>query len=304
MSFSDLSVEIGHFYISQLQKRIDTDNGSMNSVRDFIAQRMTVGLDAVAPIVKKYEDHKKNVTMVALIDDYFWNSRTELSRDDVAEVLIDYGRRASIPLDFVVFESALADTVPTMINRIVPFAVLDAGSSEIDSKDRARWLSNGQPGRHHLPDEQEQEHRLGMQPLVANYRRTFIERPRPHSLHIDIEMYLDESDGNRKWACPVLAAWWQLIRLGMLRDHAGESCVPKDTIDVGSRRSFFAKRTLTALTPDFLEIEAAVRTILSQVSIPPIWLKELRGKGEAPKPDEHLTRMSYIFVDDNFQPTA
>ena len=265
-----------------------------------VGRRMDAGFAAVAPIVKRYEQHKKQVSVVVLIDDYFWTKKYELSREDIADEVVQYSAEKSIPLDFVVYESALAESVEMMFSRIAPFPIVGAGSRQVDSVDRSQWLSNGQAGRKLARSTTSP--RLGMSRTADGPDETLVERPRPHSLHIDVEMYADDEDDQRKWACPVLAAWWQLVRLGMLRDNEGNASYPSDTKVISDHGKLFAKRTLTALSPDFLEIEAAVRTILCQVNIPQMWQDQLRDGKPIPKSDEHLSRMSYIFIPDGFHP--
>lgn len=299
MKFADISIEIGHFYMSELQSKLQASN-STGEVRDFISARMDAGYAAITPIVKRYEAHKKRVSVVVLVDDYFWTKGYELSREDIAEYIREYSAQMALPLDFVVFESALAESVDTMFSRIVPFPVDGSGSRQVDSVDRSRWLSNGQAGRRIA--RASSTPRLGISRPEDEQDEIFVEHPRPHSLHIDVEMYADDEDGVRKWACPLLAAWWQLIRLGMLRDSKGEACCPPDTIAVQKDSILFAKRTLTVLASDFLEIEAAVRTILSQVSIPRLWQDQLRDGSRIPESDEHLSRIGYIFLPEGFHP--
>ena len=299
MKFADLSIEIGHFYMSELQKELHADR-TASEVRELVGRRMDAGFAAVAPIVKRYEQHKKQVSVVVLIDDYFWTKKYELSREDIADKVVQYSAEKSIPLDFVVYESALAESVEMMFNRIVPFPIGGAGSRQVDGVDRSQWLSNGQAGRKLVRSSKTP--RLGMSVTADGPDETVVKRPRPHSLHIDVEMYADDENGKRKWACPVLAAWWQLVRLGMLRDNDGNASYPSDTIVINDERKLVAMRTLTALSPDFLEIEAAVRTILCQVSIPQLWQDQLRDGPRMPEPDEHLSRMGYVFISDNFHP--
>src|SRR5690606_34192407 len=102
-----------------------------------------------------------------------------------------------------------------------------------------------------------------------------------HSIFLDVQLW-DEANGRRTWSCPFLAAVWQLLRLGMLRNMGERVAVPR-THDDGypedwdrlapvvklnpNAAPFSAYRTLSILSPRFLGIEHAVRTILSQVAV-------------------------------------
>ena len=50
---------------------------------------------------------------------------------------------------------------------------------------------------------------------------------RRHSIFVDVELW-DDRDGQRTWSCPMLAAVWQLMRLGLLRDHGRPVLAPQD----------------------------------------------------------------------------
>lgn len=304
MRFSDLSVEVGHFYISDLD-RLCRESELDHALESFVHRSMDSGIAAVTPIVRKYLERKRTVSMTVLIDDYFLPDDSKLDGTDVADILREYNSSAdlgpALRLDHIAFESDLAESVETMLHHLMRPPRLGDGSSQGEGQHNEAWLSNGQTGRHQPSD----AHSSALDMALESQRSesTYSSGSRhPHSLSIDVEMYQERDSSKPKWACPTLAAWWQLIRLGMLRDDDDSPYYPERTIVLNQDQSFFAKRTLTALSPKFLEIEAAVRTILSQVSIPPMWLKELRDGKDLPKADEHLRRISHIFVDENFHP--
>ena len=304
IKFSDLSVEIGHLYVSELQLSANATSLS-DSACELINLRIDSGYAAVLSTINKYRDHRKSVSTVILIDDYFLPQTARITREEIANQIQESCQRSSIPLDYIVYESALADDVAMLHGRLMPFPSDGAGSSKDNASGMSQWLSNGQFGRGTKPVSTSP--RLGRGATRRNQveDKTHLEalgaRAGYHSLHIDIELYKDERD-KRKWACPILAAWWQLVRLGMLRDSEGNPCYPGDTVKITADHPLFAKRTLTALSPEFLAIEAAVRTILAQVSVPEQWLKQLREGKDRPRADEHLSRIAYAFVADQFHP--
>ena len=121
--------------------------------------------------------------------------------------------------------------------------------------------------------------------------------PGGHGIHLDVELW-SQTDGERRWACPTLAACWQLARLGALRDLGDRPLrigLPVDALDElrpdGDRESPMppARETLTILEPRMHKVEHAVRTVLSRVLIPGDWCSHLRS------PQEHLDRIGYLF---------
>lgn len=134
-----------------------------------------------------------------------------------------------------------------------------------------------------------------------------------HSIFIDVELWSD-AERRRLWSCPFLAAVWQLLRLGALRDKGKPVLVaepapesyPRDwdelpaICQVESRaKPFSAYRTVSVLAPRYLPVEHAVRTILSQVALDPQPSRQAMERAEreglvlAP---EFVERIEYIFA--------
>jgi hypothetical protein len=129
--------------------------------------------------------------------------------------------------------------------------------------------------------------------------------PGGHAIHLDVELWSGAA-GDRRWACPTLAACWQLARLGALRDHADRPLrlgVPANSLhDLWTGDDRYspmpaARETLTILAPRMQKVEHAVRTVLSRVVIPGDWCTHLRS------PQEHLDRIGYIFPTAQALPT-
>jgi hypothetical protein len=135
-----------------------------------------------------------------------------------------------------------------------------------------------------------------------------------HSIFADIELWRDDGD-HRLWSCAMLAAVWQLLRLGVLRDngrlvvppHPLPADLPDDwralpmvlRINEGAE-PFSAYRALTICAPLFLPVENAVRTILQQVAVDPTVLAhigERSAKEAIPLPPAVVDRIEYLFVD-------
>jgi hypothetical protein len=137
---------------------------------------------------------------------------------------------------------------------------------------------------------------------------------RRHSIFVDVELW-DERDGQRTWSCPMLAAVWQLIRLGLLRDQGRPVVTPQDWPDSRfpdhwddlpavirlkpKAAAFAAYTTLSVLSPRFLPVELAVRTILSQFACDEGILgaaTDRASRDAMPLPRELVDRIRYVFA--------
>jgi hypothetical protein len=170
------------------------------------------------------------------------------------------------------------------------------------------WLCNGErsPGS-------------GDEPMEA-MRRTSWAPPseigaRNHSVFVDVQLWQDK-DGRRTYSCAYLAAVWQLLRLGMIRND-GASVVSPRTVDHFPQRwselpaitrlrptaaPFCAYRTTSVLPTRFLPVELAVRVVLDQVSSAPEVLDQLVDRGAregVDVPTEVLERVEYVHFNDS-----
>jgi hypothetical protein len=134
-----------------------------------------------------------------------------------------------------------------------------------------------------------------------------------HSIFVDVELWSGTGD-ERVWSCPLLAAIWQLARMGLLR-YQGEPFLqpepwgkawPQEWQQLpgvirldDSAAPFSAYRTMSVLDDKFFAVEHAVRTILSQVGIDPAVLAAAtdRAKREGLElSDEIVGRIGYVFT--------
>jgi hypothetical protein len=165
------------------------------------------------------------------------------------------------------------------------------------------WLSNGQRS----PSEAAEalRPRSWQPPVEAEARQ--------HSIFLDVELW-DEREGKRIWSCPMLAAVWQLLRLGLLRDNGRTVAQPEPLPQTLPREwsampavaqinpkatPFHGYRTLSLLEDRFLPVEHAVRVILNQVAQDPEVMDrvERRARQEGVQvPPEVTRRISYIFL--------
>lgn len=281
-----LSIEVGHMYLDRMSEEI---------------------IDAEAARAKRLieahvgEDRVGRASKVVLIDNYnrYSNPLVEWEQaEDAQQAVVAAFEDHGILLDHVVWEGSLADTVHHMLDLLVPEPRRGDGSRQGSSDEPlwqpdAGWLSNGDEAR---PQEAEFTGGLlmGSDDSAEMPQDASVPRHR-HSIALDVELWSEE-DGIRRWACPVLAAWWQLVRLGALNHvDSRSSDTPRDTWSRPGGSSLSAFRTITFLESNYIEVEHAVWNILRQVALPDEWANSLRDSREETLPRAHLERMSYVF---------
>jgi hypothetical protein len=297
LPLAHLSIELGHLYFE------DFDEGP---------ERLDAHFEQVARWVPAIRDayvgsrRAPRVSTCFLVDDYFGPKRPPA---DVLPGLIEAARTNGVPIDYIVRESACADAdgVPLadlVLERIVADPAPGTNGSRPPPRD-AGWLSNGKrsPGTH------------------AAEAMTVVDRWSPpkenaanrHSIFVDVELF-DAVKGKRRWSCAFLAAVWQLLRLGLLRQAgqpvalptAWDGAYPDDWSRLPavlklnpSAAPFAAYRSHSVLSSRFLPTEHAVRTILSQVLVDPALTHEAQRRADAEGialPLAAGERMSYVFA--------
>jgi hypothetical protein len=262
---------------------------------------------AQAPRAIGCEKNSVRVSTCFLIDDYF--SRFS-SPAHVIPMVLAAAKREELEIDYLARESACATagsvspaslTLGSLVTEPVPGTT--GGRPPVTE---TGWLTNGQRSPSTARGEA-MSRRAPWQPPRESARRR-------HSIFIDVELW-DEHDGQRTWSCPMLAAVWQLMRLGLLRDQGRPVVTPQDWTDQrfpdswddlppvirlnSQAAAFAAYTTLSVLSPRFLPVELAVRTILSQFACDAALLAEARTRAERdamPLPAELVDRMRYVFA--------
>lgn len=297
---SHVSVEVGHLYME------DFVDGEGAVQRTFAVAAPWVKA-AQAPRAIGCEKNSVRVSTCFLIDDYF--SRFS-SPAHVIPMVLAAAKREELEIDYLARESACATagsvspaslTLGSLVTEPVPGTT--GGRPPLTE---TGWLTNGQRSPSTARGEA-MSRRTPWQPPRESARRR-------HSIFIDVELW-DERDGQRTWSCPMLAAVWQLLRLGLLRDQGRPVVAPQDWTDQrfpdswddlppvirlnSQAAAFAAYTTLSVLSPRFLPVELAVRTILSQFACDAALLAEsaVRAERDAmPLPAELVDRMRYVFA--------
>ena len=295
-----VSIEVGHLYMEDLEAGAAAVQRTFAAAAPWLRTAQTpqaVGLD------KK----SARVSTCFLVDDYFSRFSTPAS---VIPMVLAAAAQEGVTIDYLARESACADadgispaylTLGSLVTEPVPGTT--GGRPPLTE---TGWLTNGQRSPSTSRGEAMAKRARWQPPQESSRRR--------HSIFVDVELW-DDRDEDRTWSCPMLAAVWQLIRLGLLRDQGHPVVTPQNWIDPGfpdnwddlpavirlnpKAAAFAAYTTLSLLSPRFLPVELAVRTILSQFSCDSGILAEAteRAARDAMKlPDELVDRIRYVFA--------
>ncbi|WP_245601908.1 SCO2522 family protein [Hamadaea tsunoensis] len=293
-----LSVELGHLYMDDFARGEGHLREHFRRVAPWVAAARAHATDALG--------RRARISTCFLIDDYF----TQFSSPAVVlPQIIAAAGAAGLSIDYLVRESACAEADGVPLASLVHSRIVDdpppRTTGERPPATESGWLCNG-------------ERSPGWQVMAAledapAWRPPSQNAAVNHSIFIDVEMWRDEKEG-RLWSCPFLAAVWQLLRLGLLRDDGRPVAVPADRppswpaawseLPAATRLTerpapFAAYRTFSVLAPRFAAVETAVRTILSQVLPDAGVLAEIRSRADGENlylPAEFVDRIEYSFT--------
>lgn len=257
----------------------------------------------VEAIISELERQGRTWSVCMLIDDT--DPRSDATA--VERRFEDAWRTTGLPLDHTVRETECAMSISRMLERFT--GEIDIGLAgalgtavcppPVDVvAERRQWLTNGEPARPSTT--QLGTVALTEEPGEANIvpARTVGSR-RSHRIHLDVELWSTVGHSAPIWSCSMLAAWWQLLRLGA--PHIERSPLARLAPE-GRPVSLHARSTLTLLPARMLEVEHAVRTILQRVVVPTNWLcDDVHGAGPTSS-CSHLDRIGYVFTNSSLDP--
>jgi hypothetical protein len=298
---SHVSVELGHLYPE------DWAGGRRS---------LATALEDAVPWARAAKDavrvtgHRPRVSTCFLVDDYFGDLP---GPDQLVPDLLSVATELGITIDYLAREAACAEADGPG-GRVSPATLLVAqlveeppppGTGERPAAVESGWLCNGARS----PSQQSRQ-ALDTPPAWAPPRQSAARR---HSIFVDVQLW-DDVNGVRTWSCPLLAATWQSLRLGLLRDRGVAPVSPEPApsrwpdnwsrippvVRLQDRADpFSAYTTLSVLSPRFLPVELAVRTILGQVQQDPAVTKQIRARADGEEfalPLEVLDRIHYAFT--------
>lgn len=278
----DVSIEVMHVYRSE-------------SAPTTLARRAEREARWVEAIAAPLDRRGCSWSVCMLVDDT--DPRTD--GDELETRLRDAWLATGLPLDHVARESECAASIGRMVERFTGEVDLGLAGTlgtavrppPVDVlAERERWLANGEPARPAATRLSPAE--LNEEPGEAGILPVRVAGSRAHGIHLDVELWSTVGHGDPVWSCPMLAAWWQLLRLGAPHVDGAPLARPAPG---GRPLSLHGRSTVTLLPPALLEVEHAVRTILERVAVPAPWLAA--GDGEpAPNAAGHLDRIGYVFT--------
>jgi len=263
---SHVSIELGHLYVEDFEDGPERLREHFTRVRPWAdAARALAGGNGKRP----------RISTCFLVDDYF--TRFSSPADLLPDLLVE-ADNAGLAIDYLARESGCAEAEGTPLAASVADRLVESPPPGSDGSRppvaEIGWLANGQ----RTPGTEALEAMAG----IREWRPPSETTPSRHSIFLDVELW-DDRDGVRTWSCSLLAAVWQLARLGLLRHEgkpvleprpwSGES-YPRDWNDLPAliqlnpeAAPFSAYLTCSVLPSRFLSIEHAVRVILDQVDV-------------------------------------
>jgi hypothetical protein len=294
-----LSLELGHLYMEDFARGPDHLRAHFRKVRPWAVAAREDCAGELPP------GRRPRISTCFLVDDYFGDFSTPAL---LVPALVTAADSVGLQIDYLARESGCADADGVPLAALVESRLVDDPPPDTTgTRPPARetgWLCNGQ----RTPASAEALSALdGWAPPTENGARN-------HSIFVDVELW-NEQAGRRVWSCPFLAAVWQLLRLGLLRNLGEPVAVPTPlnltdlpatwaelpaVAQLTARPSpFSAYRTASVLASRFLPVELAVRTILSQVHVDPEADQQVvrrSGAESVALPAEVVDRVSYVFL--------
>jgi hypothetical protein len=317
-----LSVETGHLYLD------DFADGDQPIARQL--EQAAPWLAAAGKRVRKLLGRDTRISTCFLVDDYTPSSLSSTAGEppkpsEVVDIVTAAADQAGVKIDYLAREagcavacerpysgprdrSRLADIVAGLI---VEEAAIGANGSRPPTT-QTGWLSNGRrsPAVSVAMDAPEWE----APQEFGGYR---------HSVFVDVELWsLDTShpEPERQYSCSLIAAVWQLLRLGLLRDAGRAVAVPyrfgpgEELPDVWSQlpsitqltadaAPFAAYQSLSLLPSPLRAAEHAAEVIIDHLQFDELVVKQIeeRALHEASPvtlPDNPTRRMSHLFFDE------
>lgn len=250
---------------------------------------------------------RPRISTCFLIDDYFTRFSTPAQ---VLPQLIEAAGASGLEIDYLARESACAEANGIPLAQLVAARLTavpppDANGSRPTVLESG-WLCNGQRSPGHGKTE-------AMRP--AEWAPPVEIGARNHSVFVDVELWHDNA-GHRLYSCAFLAAVWQLLRLGLVRND-GANVVRPQLLPDGFPESwgelppitqlrpgaapFCAYQTFSVLPGRFLQVEHAVRVILEQVAPQAEVLDQLAERGRRDGVDSAAgitDRIEYLLFND------
>jgi hypothetical protein len=296
---SHISIEVGHLYAEDFALGREYLRDQFDQVRPWVDAARLAWADNTPRL-------KSRVSTCFMVDDYFTPFSSPAA---VLPELIDAARDAGVDIDYLVRESGCAEADGVSLARLVEGRLVadpPPGTNGMrPPTTETGWLCNGQRSTNAEAAE--------AMSIAPTWRPPVQNGARNHSIFVDVELW-DERTDRRRWSCSFLATVWQLLRLGLLRNHGQRVAPPRlwagdfpeewDELPAiiqlrSTAAPFSAYETLSVLGSRFLPVELAVRTILGQVAIDIDIMDQVSDRSNAEGirlRRQVVERVSYVFL--------
>ncbi|WP_436773368.1 SCO2522 family protein [Yinghuangia sp. YIM S09857] len=298
---SHVSIELGHLYMADFER----GPAHVRHQMELAAPWVDATRDACARELAG-SGRRPRISTCFLIDDYFTRFSTPA---EVIPPLLAAIRDTGLELDYLARESACADSDGVPVARLLESSLvplpLPGGLGTRPATGDSGWLSNGARSSGLSSGEAMSDSLPWTAPVELGAGR--------HSIFVDVQLWDESNEGRRTWSCPFLAAVWQCMRLGLVR-NGGEPVVhpqppphvwPTDwdllppVVQLRDKaQPFSAYRSLSVLSTRFIPVEHAVRVVLGQAAPGEAVLRQLSDRAAAegfPVAPEVLDRVAYVF---------
>ncbi|HET6499319.1 MAG TPA: SCO2522 family protein [Amycolatopsis sp.] len=312
VALSHLSIEVGHLYLDEFRRGEDRIRAQFEQVAPWVAAATA----AVSAEVRAAGTENPRVSTCFLIDDYF---RDDTDPGETIGKLTGIAKRCGITIDYLAREAACCVAGDIEVAELTAAMLLPEPPPGTDGRRpppaTSGWLCNGE--RSH-PAESDQAMQLARWQPPEEFGK------RNHSIFLDIELWRERQEvvdgeltSRRQWSCPFLAAVWQLLRLGMLRNYGEPVIQPQEwtpdapwpqrwhelppLIRLNQRAAPFAAfRSVSILPRTYLPVEHAVDVILRHLELDEAVVRQVTERGSEvglSVPARVTDRLSHVFID-------
>jgi hypothetical protein len=298
VALAHLSIELGHLPAAEFAAGMDRIRRHFQTLAPWVSAALNSQV-----IVGR----QPRISTCFLIDDY--SARFSSPAMVIAEIQ-QAAVEAGLEIDYLARASGCieANGVPVadlVQERIVPDPPPNTnGSRPLLSE--SGWLCNGQ--RSLVPATVE------AMDIVPHWQPPGENGADGQQVFLDVQVWEDSGE-RRTWSYPFIAATWQLLRLGLLRNSGRVIAAPQ--IWEGSATEdwdmlpaviqlnptaapFCAYRTLAVLPTGYVRAAHAVRVILGQVAVEETvaqFVRDSSGVEGLSLPADIVDRLGYVFVD-------
>ena len=271
----DISLEVAHIYMSEYSP----------ALLEGLALELT---EWTLPLYSRLHE-SSTVEVVILIDDYF--APKDMDIEAAGEAIEEVVASSGIPVDRRVLESECVPLAEILAREVIREPREGDGTENraARSPDDQRWIRDTDSGSHEsvgaivepVSPWAPKRQKSGRDGATDNVQA---KNSRSHLIDLAVEMFKEgDGRGGEVWSCALLAAAWQMHRLGCPTPGLGDSLLSP------------ANRTMSVISPRFMIVETAVNRILRNLRLDDPLFRSLQFGSSMPTNDELVGRIGYLF---------